>query len=98
MPSFLKINPHKMVKSLQFIDVGNSCSSREFLMSQIGLLMLFAKNKILAKIFEFTVPFSYIVYIDQSVHITHFITQPPIYGVIVYFLLHHESLNYSTSQ
>ena len=26
------------------------------------------------------------------------ITQPSIYGVIVYFLLFHESLNYSTGQ
>ena len=30
--------------------------------------------------------------------ILHIITQPSIYGVIVYFLLCHESLNYSTGQ
>ena len=30
--------------------------------------------------------------------LNRFITQPSIYGVIVYFLLCHESLNYSTGQ
>ena len=35
-----------------------------------------------------------------SIHdcILNVITQPSIYGVIVYFLLCHESLNYSTGQ
>ena len=34
----------------------------------------------------------------REVYIKYFITQSSIYGVIVYFLLFHESLNYSTGQ
>ena len=41
--------------NLSFIDIGKSCPYREFLKSQICLSTLFAKNKILAKISEFTV-------------------------------------------
>ena len=38
-----------MAKSLPFIDVGKSCSSREFLTSQICLLPLFTKVKFSGK-------------------------------------------------
>ena len=34
-----------MAKSLSFTDIGKSCSSRDFLTSQICLLTLFAKIK-----------------------------------------------------
>ena len=52
--SFAKIKHCKiMVKSLSFTDVGKPGSSREFLMSQICLLMLFLENEVLANCFEF---------------------------------------------
>ena len=41
--TFAKINPHEMAKPLSFTDVGKSCPTREFLTSQICILMLFAK-------------------------------------------------------
>ena len=41
--------------TLSFTDVGKLCPSREFLTSLICLLTLFAKNKILTRISEFTV-------------------------------------------
>ena len=43
------------MKSYSFTDIGKSCPSRKFLRSQICLLTLFTKIKILAKISEFTV-------------------------------------------
>ena len=39
-----------------------------------------------------------LVYLRLNGLINAFITQPSVYGVIVYFLLCHESLNYSTGQ
>ena len=36
--------------------------------------------------------------VDGGLDIEHAITQPSIYGVVVYFLLCHESLNYSIGQ
>ena len=44
-----------MARSLSLTDIGKSYLSREFLTSQICLLPPLAKNKILAKISEFTV-------------------------------------------
>ena len=38
------------------------------------------------------------VFIECATNIARIITQPSIYGVIVYFWLCHEALNYSTSQ
>ena len=50
MRSFMKIEPLLNGKiTMSFTDVGKSCPSREFLTSQLCLLMLFAK------ISEFTV-------------------------------------------
>ena len=50
MRSFAKIKPSRNSEnSLSFADVGKSCQSREFLVWQICLLTLFAKNS------EFTV-------------------------------------------
>ena len=51
--SFVKIKPSQNMKSLSFNDVGKSCSGREFLTSQMCLLMR------LAKISEFTVSNTY---------------------------------------
>ena len=45
----------KWQNTLSFIDKGKSCLNREFFTSLVCLLMLFAKNKILAKISESTV-------------------------------------------
>ena len=42
---FAKIKPLRNVKSLPFSDVVNSCSSHDFLTSQICLLTLFTKIK-----------------------------------------------------
>ena len=56
MRSFVKIKPSQNGGiNLSFTDVGKSCQNREFLTWQICFLTLFAKNKILAKISEFTV-------------------------------------------
>ena len=46
MQSFVKIKPSQNGEiTLSFTDIGKSCPSREFLMAQICLLMLFAKIK-----------------------------------------------------
>ena len=45
MRNFTKINPGEITKSLAQSLVGESCSSREFLTSQICTLTLFAKKK-----------------------------------------------------
>ena len=56
MRSFVKINSALNTEiTLSFTDLGKSCPSREFLISQICMLTLFAKNKILARISGFTV-------------------------------------------
>ena len=56
MGSFVKIKPSRNGDiALLFTDMGISCLSRKFLSSQICLLTLFAKNKILAKISDITV-------------------------------------------
>ena len=56
MRSFVKIKSLRNDEIiLAFIDIGKSCPSHEFLRLQICHLMLFAKNKILAKISGFTV-------------------------------------------
>ena len=46
MRSFLKIKSSRNGEiTLSFTDIGKSCPSRKFFMSQIGLLTLFAKIK-----------------------------------------------------
>ena len=57
MRSFVKIKLSRNGKStLSFTVICKSCASHEFLTWQICLLTIFAKNKILAKISELTVP------------------------------------------
>ena len=56
MRSFVKIKSSRNGEiTLSFTDIGKSCLSCKLLTLQICLLMLFAKNKILAKISKFTV-------------------------------------------
>ena len=56
MRSFVKIESSRNGEiTLSFTDAGKSCHSGEFLVSQIRLLALFAKIRILAKICGFTV-------------------------------------------
>ena len=56
MQSFVKIIPWRNDKTtLTFIDIGKTWPSPKFLTLQICHLTLFAKNKILVKISEFTV-------------------------------------------
>ena len=56
MRSFAIIKTSRNDKlTLSFTDIGKTCLSHEFLMSQLCLLPLYAKNKIIAKSSEFTV-------------------------------------------
>ena len=56
MQSFMKIKPLRNGKNtLSFIDIGKPGLCREFFTLLICLLLLFAKNKILTKIYESTV-------------------------------------------
>ena len=56
MRSFLKIKSSQNAENtLSFTDLCKSCPSRKFLASQICLLTLGQENKILAKIYGFTV-------------------------------------------
>ena len=55
--SFVKMKSSRFHSiTLSFTDIGKSCPSRDFLMSQICLIAI-RENKILAKISEFTVCF-----------------------------------------
>ena len=48
MQSFVKIKPSQNGEiTLSFTNIGKSCPSREFLMSQMCLLTLFTKTKLL---------------------------------------------------
>ena len=56
MQSFVKINPHKLAKSLcLFTDIGKSNFYREFFYIPNMCFNPIRKNKVLAKISEFTV-------------------------------------------
>ena len=46
---------------MSFTDIGKSCTSHEFLTSQICLLNVTRENKIIAEISEFTVKYSKIL-------------------------------------
>ena len=64
MRSFVKSKPLQNSKiTLSFTDIVMSCPSREFLMSQICLFMLFAK------ISKFTVPLLSAEFVKRNVHV-----------------------------
>ena len=83
MRSFVKMKSSRNAEiTLSFTSIRNSWPSRDFLASQICLLTLYAKNKILVKIAGFTVSYG-----NNVLFYLGFVARNPVFGASDMFML-----------